>query len=126
MLDRREFVVGCAAALCSLGCPPGGGGNGGSLEVDRAGFTALMNEPFQVERPDGSVLYADLVALEDGPVAPGLDQFVLRFRADIGDSVEAGLYEFYHTQMGEFLARIDPSDMDASSVFYACLFNQML
>lgn len=123
MLDRREFMVGCAAAAASLGCPPAGGGR---VAVNRAGFLALMDEPFQVERPDGSVLYADLVALEDGPVAPGLDQFVLSFRADIEDSVEAGLYEFYHTQMGEFLARIDPSGMDASSVFYDCLFNQML
>lgn len=125
MLDRREFVVGCAAAVCALGCPPGGGVNPGPLDPDRQGFLELLDEPFQVVVA-GQPVYADLIALDDGPVVPGQDQYVLRFRSEIADSFEAGLYELYHTQMGAFQAYIEPSHMDASHVFYASLFNQLL
>jgi hypothetical protein len=130
-MRRREFLVGCAAAaLCSLGAGPttceGPSDPNAPVEPNRDGFLLLTGESFRVLDEEQRLVYAELVALEDGPVAAGLDQYVLRFRTQHADSLPSGLYEFYHTRTGAFYARIEPTHMDESGVLYASLFNQML
>ena len=127
MLERREFLVGCAAALLSVGAAPcgqsgePGAESDGPLDIGKEGFLRLRNESFRILDGSERVVYADLAAVEDGPVAPGLEQFSLRFQGDYSDWLEPGLYELYHTRMGGFHAYLD-SQAEAAGPVYTSVF----
>lgn len=129
MLERREFLVGCAAALITVGTgpcgrpSPGGAGSDGPLDLSKAGFSQLTNESFRIFDGSERVVYANLVTVGDGPTVPGLDQFSLEFEGDFADWLEPGLYELYHTRMGSFQAFLD-SRAEAGGPVYESFFNK--
>lgn len=93
-LDRREFLKGGAAALVVAGVSPwlvGASSGGMSAPFTRAEYEAFTGQWFQVGGPTGVPL--QLVAVEDGPASPVLEQYTLRFRGGPGAALEEGTYE---------------------------------
>lgn len=93
-LDRREFLKGGAAALVFAGVSPwlvGASAGGASGPFTRAEYEAFIGQWFQVGGPTGVSL--QLVAVEDGPASPVLEQYTLRFRSGPGATLEEGTYE---------------------------------
>ncbi len=135
MLERREFLIGCAATALAAGvgttgCPSGEGDTApeasGPVDLDREGFRALERQSFRIFGPNGEghPVYAELAAVEDGPASPDLDQFVLRFRTDPADGLDAGLHELYHARMGTFHAHLDGSGFDGRGDVWVAHFSK--
>lgn len=88
-MHRRDFLstsTGAAAALAvtaqaSAICEASPSGAAPAEGLSRARFTAWLNTRFSV-RPPGTMRSqrVTLVAVEDGPHAPGLEQFHVLFR----------------------------------------------
>lgn len=129
MLARRDFLFLCASTAVTLGTGqrPAGAqpfGETGRVGPDRDGFLALLNEPFRVFDQAGGVAYAELLAVEDGPAAEGLEQFSLVFRGDHADFLEAELYGFHHPRLGGFFAYMDPTRDDEVGRRYVVHFSR--
>ena len=124
MMRRREFLIGCTAAVCTLGATCDQTDQNGPVEPNRDGFLQLTGESFRVLDEDLNVVYADLLALEDHGPAEGRDQYELVLRTAAPDLLEPGLYEFYHTRTGSFHAYMEPVQMDETGLRYEILFNQ--
>ena len=129
-MDRRDFLLGAATAMASVGLGGVGcfGREGdvaeGRVEPDREGFGALVGETFRILDAEGHATRAELVRVEDGPARADRDEYTLVFRSDRRDYLEPKLYAFYHTRVREFLAYLEPLRDDARGRLYAIVFNQ--
>ena len=58
-------------------------------------------------RTTDDIVTAQLIAVDDGPDCPGLEQFSIVFE---GDELDDGLYDTYHPEMDGLAISLMPSD----------------
>ena len=102
MSDRRHFLTGLGLAAATFGLAPGALLASASFDSKvpavtsgrvREGFLARLNQRFSfVEPRTGRQEWMKLVAVEEGPTVPHLDQFSLTFRRGTGSVSESGIY----------------------------------
>lgn len=113
MLERRQvlkiFVAGATTSLIPAGIfaatPEETGSSGTSISL-REQLEALVGGSFRLTGSDGVVRTARLIAVDDGPDCPGLEQFSILFE---GTDLAEGLHEIYHWQTGRELISLVPS-----------------
>ncbi len=94
MLERRNFLTALSATILAAALPAGIAaatqrqrGKSGSL---RTQFAQLVGSNLRLLNSAGVAQEARLVAIDDGPLCPGLEQFSIVFEG--GDLAE-GLYQ---------------------------------
>lgn len=118
MLERRIFLTGLTATMATamvpggivaatLG-PPGKTSTSGSL---RDQLAALVDRNFYLVDSGGLARSARLVAVDDGPQCPGLEQFSIVFE---GSDLAEGLYETHSWHTGRLLISLLPSGKSRS------------
>lgn len=120
MLERRQvlkiFVAGATTSLVPAGIfaatleATESSGTSNSL---REQLEVLVGSRFRLTGSDGVVRIARLVAVDDGPDCPGLEQFSILFEG--ADLVE-GLHEVYHWQTGRELISLVPSGKPGAGI----------
>ena len=120
MLERRQvlkiIIAGTTTSLVPAGILAAtlrkteSSGTGNSL---RDQLEALVGSSFRLTGPDGVVRKARLIAVDDGPDCPGLEQFSILFE---GTDLAEGLHEVYHWQTGSELISLVSSGEPGSAV----------
>jgi len=96
-MKRREFIVGVCGAAVAVGSGAASGGS--SALSSREHFRDLVKRSFRVYDEGSRFLdELQLVAIEDGPGATGLDQFDLVFEGVFGDDLTEGTYVLQETR----------------------------
>ena len=110
MLERRNFLTALSATILTAGLPAGIAaatqrqrGRSGSL---RAQFARLVGSNFRLLNSTGVAQQARLVAVDDGPRCPGLEQFSIVFE---GSDLAEGLYQVRSWRTGKMLVSLQPS-----------------
>jgi hypothetical protein len=120
MLERRQvlkiIIAGTTTSLVPAGILAAtlreteSSGTGSSL---RGQLETLVGSRFRLTGSDGVVRTARLIAVDDGPVCPGLEQFSILFE---GTDLAEGLHEVYHWQTGSELISLVPSGEPGSGM----------
>lgn len=129
MLERREFLIGCGAAVLTTGLHPvpsatSSTGKGVAVPsvLSRNRFLALLNSRFEVDAPSGRRVL-ELVAVADGPCCSGLEQFSLTLRDPQGRALEAGTYAVRHPELNGLALYLQPVREDATGSHHAADFS---
>lgn len=96
MLGRRKFLGTLTAGMATTLVPVGVLSAAGLASL-RDQFAALGDNNFQLMDSAGVVRNARLVAMDDGPYCPELEQFSIVFE---GSGLTDGLYKAYHPSTG--------------------------
>ena len=104
MVQRREILAALTSATAATFVP--GSVLFGTELTLREQFSDLQNRCFRLMDSTGDVTTARLVALDDGPRCPGLEQFSVVFECD---DITQGLYEIYHRNAGRLLINLQRS-----------------
>jgi hypothetical protein len=101
MLERRKFLTALSATMLTAAIPSG------TLAATisqtrqccslRKQFAQLVGSDFRLLNSAGVAQKARLVAVENGPDCPGLEQFSIVFE---GSGLTDGLYKVYHPGTG--------------------------
>lgn len=124
MIDRRGFVKGSSLGLLAAGLSPlllvSGRSAGSGSELTAAAFRAQLGSWFQLRDQDAH--HVRLVAVDDVPADPQLDQFRLVFRGPANDSVPEGSYDATSESGDAYQLFVQPSGSDADGNLYgACV-----
>ena len=95
MLKRRA-VLGALGSVMAASFMPVNVLAGTKLS-QRDQYLRLIGSRVRFRDAEGSVTMARLVALNDGPRCPGLEQFSVVFE---GEHLGEGVYETFHPEMG--------------------------
>jgi hypothetical protein len=95
MLKRRA-VLGALGSVMAASFMPVNVLAGTRLS-QRNQYSRLIGSRIRFRDAEGSVTTARLVALDDGPQCPGLEQFSVVFE---GEHLGEGVYEIFHPDMG--------------------------
>lgn len=89
------------------------------------GFQGYMGEPFQVWGGDGAraVETLHLVAIEDAGSNARIEQFILRFRAELTSTLGKAVYSFKHPESGYFDLWLDPAGQDERGRYFEARFS---
>jgi hypothetical protein len=109
MLQRRAVLAAFGSAMAAAMAPFGV--LAGTNLSRRNQLSELMGCSFHIADPSGEKTTARLVALDDGPRCPGLEQFSVVFE---GADLCEGLHEVYHHDTGRFLISLMPSGESGS------------
>jgi len=124
MIDRRGFVKGSTLGLLAAGLSPvllmSGRSAGSAGELSAAAFSAQEGTWFELRDDDAH--HVRLIAVDEVPVAPELEQFRLVFRGPANDSVPEGAYDATSESGGSYHLFVQPSGSDADGNLYlACV-----
>lgn len=104
MLERRNFLTALTATMATAMLPagimaatPGQPGNNGINNSLRGQLAQLVGSNLRLVDAAGIAQSARLVAVDDGPDHPGLEQFSIVFE---GSGLTDGLYKVYHPSTG--------------------------
>ncbi len=110
MLERRKFLTALSASILSAAIPGGAlaatlrrSGKGGSLHKQ---FAQLVGNDFRLLNSAGVAQKARLVAIDEGPVCRGLEQFSIVFE---GSDLAEGLYQIRSWRTGRILISLQAS-----------------
>jgi len=96
MLGRRQFLGTLSAGMATTLVPAGVLSAAGFASL-RDQFAGLVDDKFHLVDSAGALKRARLVAMDDGPDCPGLEQFSIVFE---GSGLTDGLYMVYHPSIG--------------------------
>jgi hypothetical protein len=110
MLKRRNFITTLSATVLAATLPTGATaviqtheGKGSSLGNR---FRGLVDTDFRLFDSAGVARKARLIAVDDGPKCPGLEQFSIVFE---GDELGEGLYQIRSWRTGRILINLQTS-----------------
>jgi len=112
MLARRQFLGTLSAGMATTLVPAGVLSAAGLLSL-RDQFAGLVEDNFHFLDSAGVVKKARLVALDDGPDCPRLEQFSIVFE---GSDLTEGIYQVYHPQTGSLQIGLMPSGEPGSEL----------
>lgn len=129
MIRRRDFVLGCGSLAVLAGMPIAKAATiisgSGQRRADR--FRPLINTVFRAADESGQALELKLVAVEETPIDPRLEQFRLVFESEQRETAN-GIYALVHDEDHRFgsenvYIETSPSDPTGRTVFTQfCLF----
>jgi len=96
MLGRRQFLGKLSAGM-AMTLVPAGVITAAGLASLRDRFAGLVDDNLHLVDSAGVVKKARLVALDDGPACPGIEQFSIVLE---GSDITEGLHEVYHPNAG--------------------------
>jgi hypothetical protein len=110
MLERRNFLTALSATMLAAAMPAsamaavsGQKGKSGSL---RKQFAQLVGSNVRLLNSAGVTQKARLIAIDDGPACPGLEQFSIVFEgSDLGE----GTYQIRNWRFGRMLVSMQNS-----------------
>jgi len=110
MLKRRNFVTTLSATVLVATLPVGAAAAiqsyGGKASSLRKRFRGLVDTDFRLFDAVGVARKARLVAVDDGPKCPGLEQFSIVFE---GEELGEGLYQIRSWRTGRILVNLQSS-----------------
>ena len=110
MLQRRAVLAALSSAMAAAIVPVN---VLASTSVScREQLSPLLGHSFRLRNPAGDIVTARLVAVDDGPDCPGLEQFSIVFD---GDDLDDGLYDTYHPEMDGMTISLMPSEVPGSN-----------
>jgi hypothetical protein len=96
-MERRELIVGVCGAAAAAGSGTASGNS--SVLSSREHFRELLKRSFRVYDDRSRFLdELQLVSIEDGPGAKGLEQFDLVFEGVFGEGLSEGSYVLQETR----------------------------
>lgn len=140
MLNRRQFIAGCAGSLVLGSTVPAfaqGGrtelssgllpspGRQGPLLPSRSLFSRLIGERFEVYGGQGLQLVQHLQLTEvvdQENSSTYIEQFTVHFMGSLDKPLGGGLYTLRHPHAGGMELRLDPLPQAASGTPYAAVF----
>jgi hypothetical protein len=120
MIDRRGFVKGSTLGLAAIGLSPvvlwsvPSAGSAGDLTA--AAFSAQQGSWFELR--DGDAHHVRLIAVDEVPADPKLEQFHLVFRGPANDTVPEGAYAATSEAGHAYELFVRPSGSDADGNLY--------
>jgi hypothetical protein len=120
MLQRRAVLAALGGAMAATIVPFKS--HAGTNLSTRQQFAELLGARFRLTDADGHSWAARLVAVDDGPRCPGLEQYSIVFE---GRELTEGLYEVYPRESGRLnigLTSLGGSDTGAARL-QACFSN---
>lgn len=105
MLQRRAVLAALGSAMVFTVAPVSAYAI--KDRTSRQKFADTVGATLRLVDPNGEVVHARLIGLDDGPRHPGLEQFSIVFE---GDNLKEGLYEFSHPNLGRQSVTLIPSD----------------
>ena len=109
MLQRRAVLAALGGAMASSLVPFGA--HAGPKLTTFQQYAELIGSRFRFVDADGISFTALLVAVDEGPNRPGLEQFSMVFE---GDELTDGLYEARSWETGKLLVTLMPSGTPGS------------
>jgi hypothetical protein len=110
MLKRRNFLTTLSATVLAATLPIGATAAiqtyAGKASPLRKRFRGLIDTDFRLFDAAGVARKARLVAVDDGPKCPGLEQFSIVFE---GDELGEGLYQIRSWRTGRILINLQTS-----------------
>ena len=129
MIRRRHFVLGCGSLAVLTGMPLANAATifvgSGERKADR--FRQLIDTYFSATNDAGQILALKLVAVEETPIDPRLEQFRLVFESE-QQAAEEAIYALTHeseSDRGTDTVSIEKSQSDPTGRRYFarfCLF----
>jgi len=96
MLQRRAVLAALGGAMAATIVPFGA--HAGPNLTTHQQFSELLGARFRLTDAEGNSWAARLIAVDDGPRCPGLDQYSIVFE---GSELSEGVYEVYHREAGK-------------------------
>jgi len=116
-MKRREFVIGCSAALIATGIAPvilkaatPDTVFTGIPALSSERFKQLVGSNFNVYTKDWSIVRMQLLKVEDQRPSAQLDQFQLSFQTSPNTALQEGLYLVNHEQDGDLHLFLSPDE----------------
>jgi hypothetical protein len=109
MLQRRAVLAALGGAMASSLVPFGA--HAGPKLTTCQQYAELISSRFRLTDEDGNRCSARLVAVDNGPSYPGLEQFSMVFE---GDDLTDGLHKIWSLDTGELLVTTMPSGAPGS------------
>ena len=127
MIRRRDFVLGCGSLAVLTGMPIANAATviagSGQRKADR--FRPLIDTIFNAANDAGQFLELKLVAVEETPIDPRLEQFRLVFESEEREAEEA-IYALTHESesgLGTDTVSIEKSQSDPTGRTYFARFS---
>jgi hypothetical protein len=114
-MERRQFLVGCSAAAVAAGAGLAPSfvpdtSSHASLSLTRSTFERLLGSEFRLYDNGGKFLdKLRLVAIEDGPCRPMLDQFDLVWEGTYSEQMPDAVYRLTSEQQPRMQLALTPS-----------------
>ncbi len=115
MLKRRLFLSAMAAGATSAMMPAAVLAAIPEKSLSKH-FATLVGSEFQFKDTVGTHSRARLVAFDEGPSSPGLEQFSVVFK---GDGLAEGLYDIHHPGTGKLKVFCMPSTDGAQRAHFS-------
>jgi len=115
MLKRRLFLSAMAAGATSAMMPAAVLAATPEKSLAQQ-FAALVGSDFQFKDTVGTHSRARLVAFDEGPSSPGLEQFSVVFN---GEGLAEGLYDIHHPGTGKLTVFCMPSTDGAQRAYFS-------
>ena len=109
MLQRRELLAALTGTMAATMVP--GTILANTSLTGREQLSESLGRSFRLKSPAGDIVTAQLIAVDDGPDCPGLEQFSVVFD---GDDLADGLYETYHPEVDGMTISLMPSEVPGS------------
>lgn len=86
-------------------------------------FGSLLNTTFHINATEP--ISVKLVEVSEKKETPRLERFAILFLGPLTPSLDQGLYDFEHDQIGQFTLFIVPVAQDQTGRYYEAVFNLM-
>ena len=112
-MQRRHFIAGCSAALAAAAIEPPQLWTAASpvagQGISRVRFEGLVGSEFRLYADHRFVGKVQLEAVVDGPQAPGLEQFTVRWKGSDSERLPEGIYTLTTPDAPSLELALEPS-----------------
>jgi hypothetical protein len=97
-----------------------------STLLSKSFFAEALNTPFHLDLDTGESVDLELIELKDGYMAPGQEQFSLKFRGPGQSILPQKTYRMDHDISGPFDLFIVPIGRGKDESYYEAVFNRLI
>lgn len=124
-MQRRQFIVRSMGVLAYAGTGTAviaAAGKGAAWHVSAAGFSAMLNQSFNIYDSVRGVT-VQLVKVKEAAASRDGLQFSLSFKGSEADGLDSGTYEVEHPATGKLLMYLDVDKHARKGALYRADFN---